>query len=179
MPESTHLQYHPRLTLPDGTTQQSKQCTRFDKLGANEYTIASYATGDKIHVDTVPISQPSSDSIVNAWLEKKRLPRIQDFNQSIPAPGTSFSILFPATTYDKDNDNDNEDEDENRARELTIPFIICTDNHSEVTWIVEGEKAMDPDPNGSACIPGSAGYEELSVEVMSNHFGEEGKWTGR
>jgi hypothetical protein len=179
MPEPTYLQYHPPHTLPDGTTQQSKQCTRFDKLGPNEYTIASYGTGDKIRVDTVSISQPNSDSVVNAWLEKKRIPRIQDFNQSIPAPGTSFSILFPATTYDKDNDNDNEDETENRTRELTIPFIVCTDKDAKVAWIVEGDKAMDPDPNGSACIPGSADYNQLLVEVMSKYFGEEGKWNGR
>jgi hypothetical protein len=57
MPESPYLQYHRPHSLPDGSTKQSKQCIRFDTLGANEYTIASYGTGDKIHVDTVPISQ--------------------------------------------------------------------------------------------------------------------------
>jgi hypothetical protein len=181
MPESTYLQYHRRLTLPDGTTKQSKQCTRFDTLGANEYIIGSYAgTEDTIHVDTVSIpqsqSQSQSDSVVNAWLEKKRLPRIQDFNKSIPAPPTSFSILYPATTLD---DNDNEKEDDNLTRELMIPFIICTDNHSEVAWIVEGDKAIDPDPKGSACIPGSADYKKLAEEVMSKYLGEEGKWNGR
>jgi len=146
-------------------------------LGANEYTIVSYA-GDKIHVDTVPIpipiTQSDSGSVVNAWLEKKRMPRIQDFNLNIPPPGTSFSILFPATTLDN-HDND----DENRTRRLTIPFIIYTDQDSKVPWIVEGEKAMDPDPGGSACIPGSAHYDTLAAEVMSNDFGEEGKWNGR
>jgi hypothetical protein len=176
VPESTHLQYHPRLTLPDGTTKQSKECTRFDILGPNEYTIASYGTGDKIHVDTVPISQSQSDPASNAWLEKKRMPRIQDFNQSTPAPGTNFSILYPATTLVH---NENEDKTENRTRELTIPFIICTDQDAKVTWIVEGDKAIDPDPEGSACIPGSADYDKLSVEAMSKYFGEEGKWTGR
>jgi hypothetical protein len=62
---------------------------------------------------------------------------------------------------------------------VQIPFIICTDNIPEVTWIAEGDQAMDPDPSGSACIPGSANYNQLLVEVMSNDFGEEGKWNGR
>jgi hypothetical protein len=176
MPESTFLLYHLRLTLPDGSTKQSKQCIRFDTLGPSEYIIGSYAgTENTIHVDTVPITQSRSDSVINAWLEKKRMPRFQDFNQSIPSSGTSFSILYPANTLE---DHDNEDEDENRTRELMIPFIICTDN-SEVTWIVEGDKAIDPDPMGPACIPGSADYEKLAEQVMSNHFGEEGKWDGR
>jgi len=176
MPGSTNLQYHPTLTLPDGSTQQSKQCTRFDTLGANEYTIVSYGPEDKIHVDTVPIpiTQSDSVSVVNAWLEKKRMPRIQDFNHSIPPPGTSFSILYPATTLDT-HDNGNE----NRTRELSIPFIICTDQDAKITWIVEGDKAIDPDPDGSACIPGSAGYAILAEQVMSDDFGEEGKWNGR
>jgi hypothetical protein len=174
MPESTFLLYHLRLTLPDGSTKQSKQSIRFDTLGPNEYTIASYEPKDKIHVDTVPISQSQSDSVINAWLEKKRMPRIQDFNQSEPPPGTSFSILYPATTLEN-----NDHENEHRTRELTIPFIIRTDEHAKVTWIVEGDEAVDPDPMGPACIPGSTEYEKLAAEVTSNHFGEEGKWNGR
>jgi hypothetical protein len=175
MPESTFLQYHRPHTFPDGSTKQSKQCIRFDTLGPNEYIIGSYAgTENTIHVDTVPISQ--LDSVLNARLEKKCTPRIQDFNQSIPPPGTRFSILYPANTLE---DHDNENEDENRTRELTIPFIIHTDEHAKVAWIVEGDEAIDPDPKGSACFSGSADYEKLAVEVMSNHFGEEGKWTGR
>jgi len=175
MPKSTFLQYHRVLTLPDGSTKQSKECTRFDTLVGNEYTIVSYA-GDKIHVDTVsiPITQSDSVSVVNAWLEKKRMPRIQDFNHSIPSPGTTFSILYPATTLDN-HDND----DGNRTRELTIPFVVCTDQDAEVAWIVEGDKAIDPDPGGSACIPGSADYDKLAEQVTLNDFGEEGKWNGR
>jgi hypothetical protein len=110
---------------------------------------------------------------INAWLVKKRMPRIQDFNQSIPPPGTRFSIPYPATTYDNDNGTGN------RTRELTIPFIIRTDEHAKVAWIVEGDEAIDLDPKGSACIPGSADYDKLAEQVMSNHFGEESKWNGR
>jgi hypothetical protein len=102
------------------------------------------------------------------------MPRIQDFNQSIPPLGTSFSILYPATTLD-DNDHANE----HRTRELMIPFIIRTDEHAKVAWIVEGDEAIDLDPKGSACIPGSADYDKLAEQVMSNHFGEESKWNGR
>jgi hypothetical protein len=109
-----------------------------------------------------------------AWIEKKCMPRIQDFNQSIPPLGTSFSILYPATTLD-DNDHANE----HRTRELMIPFIIRTDEHAKVAWIVEGDEAIDLDPKGSACIPGSADYDKLAEQVMSNHFGEESKWNGR
>jgi hypothetical protein len=174
MPESTFLLYHLRLTLPDGSTKQSKQSIRFDTLGPNEYTIASYEPKDKIHVDTVPISQSQSDSVINAWLEKKRMPRIQDFNQSIPCSGTSFSIHYPATTLEN-----NENEDENRTRGLKIPFIIRTDKDAKVTWIAEGDEAIDLDPKGSACIPGSADYEKLAEQVMSIGFGEESKWNGR
>jgi hypothetical protein len=178
MPESTFLLYHLRLTLPDGSTKQSKQCTRFDTLGANEYTIVSYGPKDKIHVATVPITQSQSDSVINARLEKKRMPRIQDFNLNIPPPGTSFSILYPANTLN-DHENENEDENEKRTRELKIPFIIRADKDAKITWIVEGDKAIEPDPKGSACIPGSADYDKLAEQVMSNHFGEESKWNGR
>jgi hypothetical protein len=66
--------------------------------------------------------------------------------------------------------NDNEGETENRTRELKIPFIICTDQHAKVTWIAEGEEAIDPDPMGPACIPGSADDNQLAVEVMSNRM---------
>jgi hypothetical protein len=177
MPESTFLLYHLRLTLPDGSTKQSKQCIRFDTLGPSEYIIGSYAgTENTIHVDTVPICQSHSDSVINAWLEKKCMPRIQDFNLNIPPPGTSFSILYPANTLEN---NENEDEDENRTRELMIPFIICTDAMAKAAWIVEGDEAIDPDSMGPACIPGSANYNRLLVEVMSSGFGEEGKWNGR
>jgi hypothetical protein len=129
-----------------------------------EYDTCRYGTDNPI----------PSDSVINAWLEKKRMPRIQDFNQSIPPLGTSFSILYPATTLD-DNDHANE----HRTRELMIPFIIRTDEHAKVAWIVEGDEAIDLDPKGPACIPGSANYNQLLVEVMSNHFGEESKWNGR
>jgi hypothetical protein len=111
-------------------------------LGPNEYIIGSYAgTENTIHVDTVPISQ--LDSVINAWLEKKCMPRIQDFNLNIPPPGTSLSILYPATTLEN-----NDHENEHRTRELMIPFIICTDEHAKVAWIVEGDEAIDPDPDG-------------------------------
>lgn len=174
MPESTFLQYHRPHTLPDGSTKQSKQCTRFDTLGANEYTIVSYEPKDKIYVDTVPMTQSQSDSVIHAWLEKKCMPRIQDFNQSKPPPGTSFSILYPATTLEN-----NDHENEHRTRELTIPVIIRTDEHARVAWIAEGDEAVDPDPMGPAYVPGSTDYEKLAEQVMSNHFGEEGKWNGR